>query len=154
MTIITIISIITILRIVICFQRRHESTVKRIGPGVGLCGGREKEQNPCVPNWIWRDHESTICNTWRPNHNEVQLVAAVKWFCRERVAVNPLHTIVQVWPSTKQLYSAKWPLSWAESFNSKVSSSAFTWKIIAIMTITSIIETITKRTCPQFSCQN
>ena len=65
----TIISIITILRIVICFQRRHESTVKRFGPSVGLCWGREKEQNPCVPHWIWRDHESTIVNTWRPNHN-------------------------------------------------------------------------------------
>ncbi len=88
------ISIITIIRIVICFQCRHESTVKRFGACVGLCGGREKEQNPCVPNWVWRDHESTIFNTWRPNHNEVQSLTAVKWFRRERVAVNPLHTIV------------------------------------------------------------
>ncbi len=88
------ISIITILRIVICFQRRNMCTVKRFGPGVGFCGGREKEQNPCILNWIWRGHESTIFNTWRPSHNEVQSVAAVKWFRRERVAVNPLHTIV------------------------------------------------------------
>jgi hypothetical protein len=46
-TIITIISIITILRIVICFQRRHESTVKRFGPGdtdgpVSVCAEAEK----------------------------------------------------------------------------------------------------------------
>ena len=89
-----IIQIITIFRIVICFQRRHECTVKRFRPGVGLWCGSEKKQNPFIPNWIWRDHEGSIINTWRPNHYEVQSVAAVKWFCRERVAVNPLHTIV------------------------------------------------------------
>ena len=41
-----------------------------------------------------RNHKSTIFNTWRSDHNEVQSVAVVKWFSRELVAVNPLHTIV------------------------------------------------------------
>ena len=35
-TIIAIMTIITVIRIVICFQRRHECTVKRFRPGVGL----------------------------------------------------------------------------------------------------------------------
>ncbi len=114
----TIISIITILRIVIYFQRRHESTFKRFGPSVGLCGDREKEQNPCVPNWIWRDHECIIVNTWRPNHKEVQSVTAVKWFRRERVAVNRCTPLYLMWPSTV------WPQS-TISFFYKVQSRFF-----------------------------
>ncbi len=47
-----------------------------------------------LPKWISCDYESTIVSTWRPNHNKVQSVAAVEWFRRERVAVNPLHIIV------------------------------------------------------------
>ncbi len=62
-------------------KREHSQTIwSRCRFGLG----REKEETPCVPNWFWRDHESTIFNTWRPNHNEVQSVTAVKWFRRER----------------------------------------------------------------------
>ena len=73
-----------------------------------LCG-REKEQTPCIPNWIWRHHEGSIINTWRPNHNVVQSVAAVKWFCRERVAANPLNTIVL--GATKHQTDVQWEMS-------------------------------------------
>ncbi len=125
-------------------------------PGVGLCSGREKAQNPCISNWIWRDHEGTIANTWGQNHNAVQSVAAIKWFRRERVAVKALHTIAVtkylVWPRTKQLYRAKWPLCCAESVDSNVSSKAYTCTIITIITITPII--LIWKTNPQFSRQS
>ncbi len=54
----------------------------------------------------------------------------------------------------KQLNSAKWALHWADSVDSNVSSSAFTCKLITIMTIISILVTTIKRTCPWFSCQS
>ncbi len=94
MSILTIMTIITIFRIVVCFQRWHECTVKRFGPGVCLWCGWEKEQNPCIPNWIWRHHEVSMVETRRPNHDEVQAVTAIKRLRRKWVAVNPLHTIV------------------------------------------------------------
>ncbi len=63
---------------------------------VSACAEWDQEQNPIIPNRTQRDHESSIINTQWPNHNEVQLVtqAAIKRFCRKRVAVTPLHTIV------------------------------------------------------------
>ncbi len=87
-------TIITILRIIVCLQCWHEGTIKRLRPSVGLCWGWEQKQNPSIPNRIRRDHESFLINTRRPNHNEVQSVTAIKQFCRERVAVNPFHSIV------------------------------------------------------------
>jgi hypothetical protein len=91
-----------------------------------------------------KHHFHSNFNTWRQNHNEVQSVAAVKWFRRELVAVNPLHTIVLGVAKTKQVYSAKWLLHWAESFNSNVSSSAFTCKTITTVTITSKIASVNR----------
>ncbi len=101
--IITISSIITIIHIKdnndnndnnYHYQDRHILPVstwvhsQMFGPGVGLCCGRKKEQKQCIPDWIWRDHKGSVVNAWRTNYNEVQSVAAVKWFRRERVAVN------------------------------------------------------------------
>ncbi len=40
-----------------------------------------------------------------------------------------------VWPSTKQLLRAKWPLRRADSLNSNVSRRAYTWTIIRIIRI-------------------
>jgi hypothetical protein len=100
MSILTIMTTITIFRIVVCFLRWHECTVKRFGPGVSLWCGWEKEQNPCMPNWIWRHHEGSMVETRRPNHDEVQAVTAIKRLRRKRVAVNPLHTIVILHPPT------------------------------------------------------
>ena len=94
MTIMTIMTIIIIIWIIIYFQCWDKCTVKCFGPCVGLWCGRKKEQNPRIPNWIWRDHEGSIINARRQNHYVVQSVAAVKWFCRELVAVNALHTTV------------------------------------------------------------
>ncbi len=94
MSISAIMTIITIFRIVVCFQCWHKCTVKRFGPGVGLWCGWEKKQNPCIPNWIWRHHKGSMVETRRPYHDEVQAVTAIKRLHRKRVAVNSLHTIV------------------------------------------------------------
>ncbi len=58
---------------------------------------------------------------------------------------NLIIIIILVWPSTKQLCSAKWPLCSAGSVSSNVSSRAFTYAIITINTITPIIVTRKKR---------
>jgi hypothetical protein len=94
MSILTIMTIITIFRIVVCFQRWHECTVQRFGPGVGLWCGWEKEQNPCIPTWIWRHHEGSMVETRRPNYDGIQAVTAIKRLGRKRVPVNSLYTIV------------------------------------------------------------
>ncbi len=60
MTIVKIITTITIIRITIYFQRRHEGTVKYFGPSVGLCCSRKKEQTQFIPKWIWKDHKGSI----------------------------------------------------------------------------------------------
>ncbi len=84
MTIMTIIRMITVFRIVIYFQRRHKCTVKRFGPSIDLCCGREKEQRPCIPYSMMKSQsgETTkaplYINTWRPNHKVVQSAAAAR----------------------------------------------------------------------------
>jgi hypothetical protein len=47
----------------------------------------KKKQNPSIPNRIWREHETSMINTRRPNHHEIQSVTAVKRFSRQRIAV-------------------------------------------------------------------
>ncbi len=64
------------------------------GPGVGLWFGWEKEQNPCIPNWIWWHHEGSTVETRRPNHDEVQAMTVIRRLRRKRVAVNSLQNIV------------------------------------------------------------
>ncbi len=81
-------SIMTILRIVICFQRKQEGTIKRFGACIGLCWGWKKEQTPSIPN------KSSMINTQQHKYNEVQPVTTIKLFHGKLVAVNPLHTIV------------------------------------------------------------
>ena len=36
--------------------------------------------------------QSSMVDSWRPNHDRVQAVTAVERFCRQRVAAYPLHT--------------------------------------------------------------
>ncbi len=45
-----------------------------------------------------------------------------------------------VWPSTKQLNRAKWPLRLADSCNYNVPRRAFTWQIIHIISINRVIQ--------------
>ena len=47
------------------------------------------------------NNKSTIVDSRRPNHDEVQSVTAVKWFRRKRVAVYPLHAF-ELWVSEHQ----------------------------------------------------
>ena len=92
--IIEIIQINTILRIVICFQGRHQGAVKGLWSSISGNRGGEQEQYPSIPDSIGRNEKSTIVDSRRANHDEVQSVTAVKRFCRKRVAVYPLHTFV------------------------------------------------------------
>ena len=94
MCIIYIMHLITILRIIVCFQRRHQGTLEGLGSSVCCCSGREKEQYPSIPDCTGRNDKGSMVDTRLPNHDEVQAVTAVKRLRRKRVAVNPLHSFV------------------------------------------------------------
>ncbi len=86
-----IIDIITILRIVVCFQCRHECAFEGLVSG-SRC--REQQQNPSIPDCLWRHNKGAIIDTLRPNHDNVQAMTAIKCFFRKWIAVNPLYTVV------------------------------------------------------------
>jgi hypothetical protein len=71
---------ITILRIVIRFQRRHKCTIEGLGPSFSRNRRREQQKNPSIPDSIWQHNESTIIDTLRQNHDEVQAMTAIKGF--------------------------------------------------------------------------
>jgi hypothetical protein len=85
---------ITILRIIVCFQRRHKGTFEGLGSSVCCSRGRKNEQYPGIPDCTGRNDKGSMVDTWWPNHEEVQVVTAVKRLRRKRVAVYPLHTFV------------------------------------------------------------
>ena len=92
MYIINIMHLITILRIIVCFQRRHKGTIEGLGSSVCCSRGRKKEQFPSIPDCTGRNDKGSMVDTRWPNHDEVQAVSAVKRLRRKRVAVYPLHT--------------------------------------------------------------
>ena len=94
MYIINVMHLITILRIIVCFQRRHKGTFEGLGSSVCCSRGRKKEQYPSIPDCTGRNDKGSMVDTRWPNHDEVQAVTAVKRLRRKRVAVNPLHSFV------------------------------------------------------------
>ncbi len=98
MDIIRISDIITILRIVVCFQRRYECAFEGLGSSVGYSRCWEQKQNPGIPDSIWRHNKGAIIDTRRLDHDHIQAMTAVKGFGWIRswkwIAVNPLDTIV------------------------------------------------------------
>lgn len=112
--IISIIIIITIVRIIVGFQEWDEGTFEGLGASVrhSRCG--EQEQYTSIPDWSRRDNESSIIDTWRPYHDEVQSMTAIERFRRKRIAVNSLHTLVlgvsdhQTIEPTKMPFASGW----------------------------------------------
>ena len=92
--IICIIHIITIFRIIICFQGWNEGTIEGLGSSVGHSRSTEQEQYTSIPNCVWRYNESSIIDARRPNHDGVHAMTSIEHFWRKRIAVNPLHTLV------------------------------------------------------------
>ena len=101
---------ITILGIVVCFKCRHKGAIEGFGSSACWNRIREKERYPSIPDSFGLHYEGDIVDTWRPNHDEVQLVTAVERFCRQRVAVYPLHTFVLGVPKHHTIIQSKMPL--------------------------------------------
>ena len=77
MYIINVMHLIAILRIIVCFQRRHKGTFEGLGSSVCRSRGRKKEQYPSIPDCTGRNDKGSMVNTRWPNHDEVQAVTAV-----------------------------------------------------------------------------
>ncbi len=136
---IVIMPTISIRKIVVCFQCRHEGEIKRLGPRVGLHLCSEQELNPDIQNRIRRKLEPSIINTSWMNHDEVQSVTAVKWFCRERVTVNPLHTVVLGVSKDQTVVQCKMALAPSGFRQFQCLKYSTYLKIIAIIAITATI---------------
>ncbi len=89
-----IIDIITILRIVVCFQCRHECAFEGLGYSVSGSRCWEQQQNPSIPDCLWRHNKGAIIDTRRPNHDNAQARTVMKCFSRKWIAVNPLYTVI------------------------------------------------------------
>ena len=111
MHIMGIIRIITIFRIIICFQGWYEGTIEGLGSSVGHSRSREQEQDTSIPDWLWRYNESSIIDAWRPNHDEVHSMTSIEHFWRKRIAVNPLHTLVLGVPQHQTIEQSKMALA-------------------------------------------
>ena len=94
MIIIDIINIITIIRIVVCFQCRYQCAFEGLGSSVSHSRCWEQKQTPSIPDSILRHNKGAIIDTRRPNHDHVQAMTAVEGFCGKWIAVNPLDTLV------------------------------------------------------------
>ena len=109
--IICIIHIITIFRIIICFQGWNEGTIKGLGSSVGHNRSREQEQDTSIPDWLWRYNESSIIDARRPNHDGVHGMTSKDHFWQKRVAVNPLHGHVLGVPQHQTIEKCKMALA-------------------------------------------
>ncbi len=107
MYIINIMHIITILRIIVCFERRHKGAFEGIGSSVCCSRGRKKEQYPSIRDCTGRNVKGSMVDTRWPNHDEVQAVTAVKGFAGNELQYIRCKPFFLVCPSTKQLYRAK-----------------------------------------------
>ncbi len=135
-----IIEKITVLWIVICFQCRHECAFEGLGSNVSCSRCWKQQQNPSIPDCLWRHNKGAVINTRGPDYDKVQAVTAMKCFSGNGLQWTRCTPLYLVWPSTKQLNRAKWPLRFAESCNSSVSRRAVTWKIMRIIGINRIIQ--------------
>ena len=92
--IICVMRIMTIFRIIMCFQGWYKGTIERLGSSVGHSRSREQEQYTSIPYWLWRHNESSIIDAGWPNHDGVHSMTSIEPFCPKWIAVNPLHTLV------------------------------------------------------------
>ena len=109
--IISIIIIVTIFRIIAGCQGWDEGTLEGLGASVRHSRSEEQEQYTSIPHWIGRDNESPIIDTRRPDHDEVQSMAAMERFRRKRIAVYSLHTFVLGVSNHQTIEQSKMPLA-------------------------------------------
>ncbi len=125
--IICLIDIITILRIVVCFQRWYECAFEGLGSSVSHHDSRcwEQQQNLSIPDCILRHNKAAIIDTRWPNHDHVQAMAAVKGFGGKWIAVNSLDTIVFGMTQHQTVIQCKMPLAfgWLLEFQCPEASS-------------------------------
>jgi hypothetical protein len=133
MHIMYIMYIMTFFRIVVCFNHRHECTFEGLGSSVRCSRWWKKKQNPSVPDRILRHNEITIINSWRPNHDEIQSMTAIKWFRWKRITANPLHTLVLSVTEHQTIKQRKMRFGLADWCGSNVLRSSVAWKIMNII---------------------
>ncbi len=61
---------------------------------MSVAADAEQQQNPSIPDCLWRHNKGAVINTLRPNYDKVQAVTAMKCFFWKWIAVNPLYTVV------------------------------------------------------------
>jgi hypothetical protein len=93
--------IITILRIVECFQRQYECAFEGLGSSVSHSRCWEQKQTPSIPDSVWLHNKRAIIDTGRPDRDYVQAMTAVKGFGGKWIAVNRLDTLAIVFCMTK-----------------------------------------------------
>ena len=116
--IIAIMYIITIIRIIVGFHGWDEGTLEGLGSSVRHSRSGEQEQYTSTPHWIGRDFESPVVDTGRPNHNQVHSVTSMERFCRKRIAVYALHTLVLCVSNHQTIEKTEMPLvlGWSMQF--------------------------------------
>ncbi len=138
-----IVIIVTILRIVICFQRWYECTFEGLWSSVSHCRCWKQKQNPSIPDSIWRHNKGAIIHPQLSDHDHVQAMTAVKGFGGKWIAVNPLETIVFGMTQHQTVIQSKMTLAagWFLEFLCLASEESSNLKyIITIITINCIIQ--------------
>ncbi len=73
----------------VSFQHQHESAIAGFRSSVNSIRCWEQEQNPSIPDTIWRlrHNEGSNINTLLPKHDKVPAMTAIKRFHWKRIAV-------------------------------------------------------------------